>query len=520
MDRFHFDAKVSKRDLFQTYLAAFERVVKASDVQSIMCSYNSVNGVPSCANALLLRDLLREAWGFNGFVVSDCDAIDNIYSTHKYAKDHPEAAAMALKAGTDLDCGTTYTNLSTALQRGLVTEADLDVSVTRLFKARVELGIFDDLSRQVYARIPLSVVNAPLHRATARQLGRESIVLLKNVANTLPLAASGLRRLALLGPHIDSTSALLGNYYGGVPHVVSVLEGARQQLTPAVDVVHAKGCEISGDDRSGLAAAEALARTSDAAVVVVGLDATQEREDMDRESLILPGRQRELVERVAAACAHTVLVVVAGGAIDLSWAKANTNVGAIVYAFYPGEEGGAAVADVLFGHYSPSGRLPYTIYPERYTNDFSMFDMDMRAGLGRTYRFYTGDVVYPFGFGLSYTTFGLKFSSPPPTSVLFGPATVTFDVEVENTGSRSSDVSVLAFVESSDRNCPRKQLFAFEKLANLSPHRKHPLQFRFSPLDALCVNDAGERIAPSGIYTIVIGDVHTSSLRHQLLVVD
>lgn len=209
MDRFHYDAKVSKQDLYQTYLVAFENVVRKAHVQSIMCSYNAVNGVPSCANSLLLRDILRKDWGFDGFVVSDCDAVDNVFSTHKYAKSRSEASAVSLKAGTDLDCGNTYESLNEALERGLVTENDLDTSLTRLFKARVELGIFDELSGQPYAHIPLSVVNSPEHRATARQLARESIVLLKNDDNVLPLSRDRVRKLALIGPHAKSKLKLL-----------------------------------------------------------------------------------------------------------------------------------------------------------------------------------------------------------------------------------------------------------------------------------------------------------------------
>lgn len=301
---------------------------------------------------------------------------------------------------------------------------------------------------------------------------------------------------------------------------MSVFDAITTELAPHGAVAYAKGCEIGGDNAAttDIDKAEDIARSSDAAVVVLGLDQTQEREGMDRVSLAMPGRQRELLERVAAANNNTVLVVVTGGAIDLSFAKENVNVRAILYAFYPGEEGGSAVSDVLFGVYNPAGRLPYTIFPERYTNDFSMFDLDMRAGLGRTYRFYTGETVYPFGFGLSYTDFRVSFALPPAPSVMFGSGALTLHVDVENTGQRAGDVSLLAFVESSHVDCPRKQLFAFEKLLDLTPTQKRTVQLRFAVNDALCVNKAGERIAPSGTYSLVVGDAGHALLRHDVLV--
>jgi beta-glucosidase-like glycosyl hydrolase len=505
--RHGFDAVVSDEDLVQTYLPAFEAGIKVGRVGSVMCSYNAVNGIPSCASPFLLQDILREQWGWDGYVVSDCDAVRDVYVGHKYKGTPAEAAGVCLKAGTDLDCGAFYgKNLGDAIQNNFVADEDLDKALIRLFTARLRLGMFDPWDQQPYLQYPPETIGHSDHVETALQSARESIVLLKNDAGILPLNATTTNKVAVLGPHFNATAQMIGNYYGELPPIVSPLEA----LQGAFDgqVVGMQGCEVNSMNRSGFADAAVAASSADVAVLVMGISGQIENEGNDRTEIGLPGVQEDFIEAIGNVQKKTVLVLLNGGPVDVSAAKANPNIVAIIEAFYPGMKGAEAIADVLFGKYNPSGRLPYTMHKKDFVDQIAMSDMSMTNYPGRTYRYFRGETVYPFGHGLSYTTFAYETEEVgmlPQNS-----SGVQYRVRVTNTGGLAGDVSVLAFISFKDSTidftCPQSQLFAFEKI-HLLPSESKEIFFSATTLALRCYHLRSKRIgSPKGWYSVRIGE--------------
>lgn len=479
-------------------------------------SYNAVNGEPSCASSFLLQDILRDQWDWDGYVTSDCGAIQDVANPHHFRPTAPEAASVSLKAGTDLDCGGFYGHqLAPAIHNGLLDESDLDKALVRLFSARMKLGMFDPFDQQPYMQYPPDILGHPDHVATALQLAQESIVLLKNEGGFLPLHADSIKKMAALGPHVLSTSAMCGNYHGDLPKVISPLEGMQNRFSGEIKGV--KGCDINGNKTSDFAPAMEAAKSADVAILFMGIQGGIEGEGRDREEIGLPGVQEQFIEAIAKVQSKTVLVLINGGSVDVSAAKMNPNVVAIVEAFYPGMRGGQAIADVLFGHYNPSGRLPYTIHKKEFVDQISMADMSMTNATGRTYRCFRGEVVYPFGYGLSYTTFEYE------TSELVGDRTEDggpkYRVRVTNTGKMDGDTSVLAYLSlkqdkgNSDYSCPLSQLFAFEKI-HLKPGESKELFFSASLSALRCYRTSTKSLGvPTGLYSVRIGDEYHDFLR-------
>ncbi len=414
-DRHRFDARPSERDLHETYLPAFQALVREARVASVMGAYNRVNGESASASQRLLLDILRRDWGFEGYVVSDCGAIDDIYLRHKIVATPEEAAALGVRKGCDLECGRTYRALRKAMDTGLVAEPDIDVALHRLVLARMKLGMFDPPERVPYARIPYTVNESPEHGRLARRMAQASIVLLKN-EGVLPLSPA-VGTVAVIGPNADGTMVLLGNYYGTPAAPVSVLSGIRAAAAArGTKVIYARGTGLvdSRPDRQRAGkpqfdAALDAARASDAVVFVGGLSGEVEGEEMkvsypgfaggDRTDIALPSTQESLLRALHATGKPIVLVLMTGSAIASEWAS--RALPALMVAWYPGQQGGNAVADVLFGATNPSGRLPVTFYRSvTQLPPFASYDMH-----GRTYRYFRGDPLYPFGHGLSYTKF-------------------------------------------------------------------------------------------------------------------
>ena len=477
-DRHIFNAVVSERDLHETYLRAFAMGIQDGPAWSIMCAYNRLYGKAACGSDLLLDDVLRGRWGFKGYVVSDCGAIDDIYERHRIVQTAAEAAALGVNSGTDLECGDTYASLVTAVQQGLITEARIDTAVTRLFLARVKLGMFDPPDMVRWAQIPFSVLDDSAHRALARQAARESIVLLRNRHHTLPLSKS-LRTIAVIGPDADDPRMLLGNYHGEPADPVTPLRGIREAL-PGARVIYARGADLaegySGLERapgSAPAAADSdsaasldsaavqAAEQADAVVLFLGLTANLEGEEMrldvpgfkggDRTTIDLPAPQKALLERIVKVGKPTVLVLMSGSALAVTWAQRHVN--AIVEAWYPGQAAGSAIADVLFGDYNPAGRLPVTFY--RSTADLPPFDDYAMAG--RTYRFFTGKPLYAFGYGLSYTKF--KYSHLTTSAkTLAASDSLSVAVDVKNDGKVRGDEVVQLYVRHEGSRVPRPRL--------------------------------------------------------------
>ena len=469
-DRHRLDVQPSERDLYETYLPQFEMAVRVGHVGGVMGAYNALNGVPDCANYFLLTDLLRKQWGFDGYVVSDCGAIGDIWGRgqHHYVDTPEEAAAAAVKAGCNLCCGGDYNALVRAVQKGLITEKEIDQALYYTLWTRFRLGLFDPAEKVPYSKITIKENDTPEHRQLALQIARESLVLLKN-DGILPLNRARIKRIAVIGPNGNSTSMLHGNYNGTASHPISILNGIKQLAGTNIEVTFAQGCPITTKTNRGIAAwsrqdndttrplpelnTEALshAMNADLIIYVGGITSAQEGEMFDRDSIELPEVQEELVQELHATGKPVVMVNCSGSAIALPWEA--TNLPAILQAWYPGEEGGRAVGEVLFGDVNPSGHLPLTFYQA--TTDLPSFaDYSMS---NRTYRYFGGTPLFAFGHGLGYTKFdftsGKLGSEKIPAA---GTAKVTFTLK--NTGKRDGDEVAQVYFRHVNSAVPQPKL--------------------------------------------------------------
>jgi beta-glucosidase len=647
--RHSFNAKVSEVDLRETYLPAFRTLVVDAGVYSVMGAYNMFRDYPCCANPILF-DILRNEWGFKGYVVSDCWAISDFYRFTHFAKDATEAAADAVKAGTDLECGSDYKNLAGAVKRGLLTEDDINVAVKRVFTARFKLGMFDPDSMVQYARIPFFVNCSDYNNTLARWAAQKSIVLLKNDKSVLPLSKD-IKTIAVIGPNADNFESLIGNYNGIPKNPVTILKGIENKLEPGTKIIYAEGSDLAEgihnlspipsryletpDGRQGalgeyfdnremkgvpvfkriddnidfywehlspradmpdddfgirwttylippvsgtyaigswgssgyqvildgktiissrsehaaghievpeeleagkkykievlyknysgdadikllwalprpkmLEEAIEAARQADATILVLGLSQRLEGEEMpikiegfnggDRTSLDLPSVQEKLLEAITATGKPVIVVMANGGAMSIN--KAQESASAIILAGYGGQQGGNAVADVLFGDYNPAGRLPVTYYKS--VDQLPPFDdYDMA---GRTYRYFIKEPLYPFGYGLSYTTFNYSNLSLPSSA----PAgeKVTVKVTVTNTGKMAGDEVVELYLtdEKASTQRPVRQLEGFSRV-NLKPGESKVVEISLEPRQFSMINNKAKRVIEPGYFTISVG---------------
>lgn len=522
-ERHHFDARVDERDLRETYLPAFEACVREAKVAAVMGAYNRTNGEPCCASPTLLQKILREEWGFggpdgvDGHVVSDCWAIHDIHAHHRVVKTAPEASALAVKNGCDLNCGYTYGALLIAEQQGLIDEAAIDAALTRLFTLRFKLGMFDPPEMVPYAQIPIEANDCEAHRALALQTARESIVLLKNDAGFLPLNKASLKTIAVIGPNADDDLVLLGNYFGLPSRSVTPLQGIRDKVSAGVEVLYAPGCDIRGKDTSGFAEAIAAAQQADVVIAVVGLSQLVEGEEGqeegvkgdqrstgDRTDLDLPGVQEALLQAVTDVGKPVVVVLLNGSAVALNWAEEHA--AAIVELWYPGEEGGTALADVLFGDYNPAGRLPVTFYKS--VDDlppFHDYALGGRSPAGHTYRYFGGEVLYPFGYGLSYTTFAYSDLTLNADAIRPGES-LTVSVKVQNTGVLAGDEVIQLYVRDVEASVPVpiRQLQGFTRV-HLEPGAQQTVTFTLEPRQMSVIADDGQRVIEPGLFEVAVG---------------
>ena len=521
-ERHGFDAKAYERDLRETYLPAFRATIVEGKAYSVMCAYNRTNDEPCCANKRLMTDILRGEWGFNGYVVSDCGAISDIWQGHKFAKSEAEASALAVRAGTDLTCGGEYKSLVQAVKQGLITEAEIDTALKRLMTARFRLGMFDPPEMVPYARIPSSQNDTPEHHQLALQSARESIVLLKNANRMLPLRKD-LKSIAVIGPNADVPEVMWGNYNGKPSRLVTPLAGIKNAVSSNTKVTYAPGSKIAGespDAEKMIAEAVKAARDSDATVLVLGLSARLEGEEMkvdlpgfrggDRTDLALPQSQEALLKAVVATGKPVVVVLLSGSALAVNWA--NDNAAAILQAWYPGGEGGTAIADVLFGDYNPAGRLPVTFYKS--VDQLPPFtDYSMQ---GRTYRYFKGEPLYPFGFGLSYTRFA--YSNLRVDYVKAGdPVKVT--VDVTNVGEREGDEVVQLYLTdvAASVPVPIRTLVGFERIS-LRSREKRTVTFTITPRQMSLIDNNDQRVIEPGEFRVQIGGNQTSGLTGRFIV--
>ena len=461
--RHQFNAEATRKDMAETYLPAFHALVDAG-VEAVMGAYNRTNGEPCCGSAQLQK-ILRDEWGFEGHFVSDCWAIRDFHTGHMVTDTPEESAALALKQGCDVNCGNTYVYMMKALEQGLVTEDMIRRSAVRLFTCRYMLGLMEGSE---FDAVPYEKVECPEHLAVAAKASKESCVLLKN-DGLLPLDRAKLKTLGVIGPNADSRAALIGNYHGTSSRYVTVLEGLQDALGDDVRILYGQGCHLfrnreenlsQPDDR--ISEALAVAECSDAVVLVVGLDETLEGEEGDtgnaaasgdKMDLLLPESQRRLMDAVLAAGKPTVIVLMAGSAIDLGEAAERAN--AVLLTWYPGARGGRAVADILLGKVSPSGKLPVTFYKnEQLANMPEFTDYAMT---GRTYRYIEEEPLYPFGYGLTYGD--CRVTAAKRTD---GGA----EVEVANAGTVDTDEVVQLYAQNEGAaNAPRNpRLVAFARV--------------------------------------------------------
>ena len=656
--RHYFDAQVEEWELREFYLFAFEACVKVAKVASVMGAYNRVNSEPCCASKTLLEQILRQEWGFDGYVVSDCEAIRDIFENHQVANSAAEAAALAVINGCDLNCGIVYHSLLEANQQGIISEQEIDKAVRRLMTARLRLGMFEPDHEVQYAQVPYEIVNSPPHRSISLQAARESIILLKNEDNILPLPKD-LSLIAVVGPNADELISLLGNYNGTPRQAKTPLEGIRNKVSPSTRVEFSQGCEItkgilplkaipssnlkpadSSEAAFGLSAAYynnpilagepafrrvddevdfvwrdtspisaqwgdnfsvvwegfvvpaasgiyrigvngfnayrlildgktvfetslihhpelrtvdfeleagsevpirleyantgldpqiqllwaplevdyktpalAAAENADVVIAVMGLSPALEGEEMpvniegfsggDRTDICLPASQEDLLKEIYALGKPVILVLLNGSALAINWAA--EHIPAIVEAWYPGQEGGEAIADVIFGDYNPAGKLPVTFYKS--VEDLPSFDDYSLAD--RTYRYFRQEPLFPFGFGLSYTTFQIDNFNVDLVEVEGGDV-VEIIADVVNSGDRPGDEVIQLYIRQPESDTPRpeKVLVGFRRI-HLDPGQRRRITFKLQINQLGFYNLDAEYILEAGVYHIFLGTSST-----------
>ena len=514
--RHEFNAECSMKDLFETYLPAFEACVCEAGVEAVMGAYNRTLGEPCCASQLLLVDILRGRWRFSGHVVSDCWALLDIHEHHKVTNSLEESAALALKAGCDLNCGSVYGSLMDTYALGLITEDEIRRSAARVMASRFKLGILGEGSE--YDDIDFDVVDCPEHRELSIRAASESCVLLKN-DGLLPLDKSIIKNLAVIGPNADSRDALRGNYYGNAARYVTISDGLREHLGNTIRIHYSEGCKLSDSwlvepPAELFAEAAATAEACDVSVLVLGLDETIEGEEAhnenvqfagDKSDLSLPEPQRRLLETVINTGKPVVLILMAGSAIDLREAQNAPNVRAILNVWYPGALGGTAVARLLFGEASPCGKLPVTFYNS--ANDLPDFtDYSME---NRTYRYFRGDVLYPFGYGLTYGDVYVAEAS-------FDAQRRAVTAIVKNDGAMSTKDVIQLYIMADSLYAPKNpRLCAFVKVES-PPGEAISIEIPIPDEAFTVINDEGERVFGGPHFELYVGagqpDMRTKEL--------
>ncbi|XP_056167228.1 probable beta-D-xylosidase 7 [Syzygium oleosum] len=541
VNRFVFDARVMAQDMADTFQPPFQRCIQDGKASGIMCSYNHVNGIPNCPDYNLLSNTARRQWSFHGYITSDCDAVAIIYESQGYAKTPEDAVADVLKAGMDVNCGTYLQNhTKSAVEQTKVTVSEIDRALHNLFSVRMRLGLFNgDPKKQPFGNIGPDQVCSQKHQDLALEAARSGIVLLKNKEKRLPLRRSKSTSVAVIGPNANNAWKLLGNYAGPPCKSVTLLQALQSYVK---DTRYQPGCDDVVCSSPSIAQAVEVAKAADHVVLIMGLDQTQEREDFDRVDLVLPGRQQEFITTVAqAAKKPVILVLLCGGPVDIRFARDDQNIGSILWVGYPGEAGGMALSEIIFGEHNPGGRLPVTWYPQEFTR-VPMTDMRMRpepsTGYpGRTYRFYKGQSVYEYGYGLSYTEHSYKFTSvtkelfylnlspksqpdeASDASPRYRPVSdlgaefckkskFEVRVEVKNHGDMASKHPVLLFVRHAkpSSGSPMKQLVAFQSV-ELKGGKTTEVQLALNPCDHLSRADAnGVMIIEEGWRFLEVGD--------------
>jgi beta-glucosidase len=504
--RHSFNAHVSRHDLYATYLPAFKKLVTEAKVEAVMGAYNRLLDVPCCANPLLLRDILRSEWNFAGHVVSDCWALTDIHDGHHFTNSPLETAALALKTGCDISCGCTYDHLGEALKKGLISIADIDLALSRTLATRFKLGMFDPQEHVPYASTPMSVVGSKKHRDLAYRAALQSAVLLKNDHKTLPIGPQ-VKSIFVTGPAAASLEVLLGNYYGMNDSMTTLLEGIVGRLPEGVKLEYRPGCMWTQESVTPLNYAESEAAASDLAIVCAGTSPLMEGEEGeslmtaesgDRAQIELPLVQKKFIRKLSELGVRMVLVLTGGSPIALG--EVAEMVEAILFVWYPGQEGGRAAASLLFGDASPSGKLTVT-FPKA-TADLPPFEDYNMAG--RTYRYAVREPLYPFGFGLSYTRFeylNLKLSPSHAAASGFRAA-----VTIKNIGEVAAEEVVQLYLSALESHLPAplSQLIGFQRV-RLDPGRSKIVRFTVTPEMLMLFDEDGQQKLEPGKFRLTAG---------------
>jgi len=503
--RHEFNAVASPKDLRETYLPAFKALVNAN-VEAVMCAYNRTNGEPCCANNFLLTEVLRKEWKFQGHVVSDCWAIVDFYQGHKTVATQAEAAALAVKSGVSLNCGDEYPALLEAVKKGLITEKQIDDALTVLLNTRFKLGMFDPVDKNPYNAISADVINNATHRQLAREAATKSIVMLKN-NGVLPLK-NNLSKYFITGPNAGNIDAMIGNYFGVNPTIVSVTEGISGAIEPGSQLEYRQGILLDRDNVNPIDWTTGTAKTSDATIVVLGITGLLEGEEGesiaspsfgDRLDYNLPKNQIDFLKKLKQDNKKPVIAVITGGS-PMNLAEVHELADAVLLVWYPGEEGGNAVADIIFGKASPSGRLPIT-FPKSLSQLPPYEDYSMK---GRTYRYMQEEPMYPFGFGLSFANFvysDIKLASP---TVKKGQS-VDVEVKVTNSGNTDGDEVAQLYITNLETGIPTP-LYSLKGIKRLSVKvgASEQLKFTITPEMLTLINEKGESLLQPGSYKISI----------------
>ncbi|SIR24553.1 glycoside hydrolase family 3 C-terminal domain-containing protein [Halanaerobium kushneri] len=528
-ERHHFDAEVNKKDLRETYLPAFRDAVKEGKVEAVMGAYNRVNGEPACASKELMENILREEWNFDGHYVSDCGAIEDIYLRHQVQESPEEAAAMAVNKGCDLNCGRVYESMKIAVEKGLLTEAVIDKSVKRLMKTRFKLGMFDPEDEVPFNQIPFEVNDSQENRELARETARQSIVMLKNEEDILPLNKAELDSIAVIGPNADSQPVLIGNYSGKASKYVTLIDGIHNAVSDQTRVYYAEGCDLRTTEPSywgnqpdaGFAEAVSIAEKSDVVIMCLGISPELEGEEGavansdgggDKIDIALPGMQEQLLTAVAETGKPIIAVITNGSPVNLN--SVDQKARAVLEAWYPGEEGGNAVADILFGDYNPSAKLPVTFVRSMdQLPDFRDYSMQ-----NRTYRFMEADPLYPFGFGLSYTDF--EFSNLKLSSESFSTDSeieIKVSTKIKNAGEYRGAEVVQLYLKDLDSSVPtpKYELRGIKKI-ELDPGEEKTVEFELTRRDFALINQEGQAILEAGEFNIYVGGSQPNNYSQQL----
>lgn len=505
--RHSFDAQVSQKDLYETYLPAFETCVKEAKVEAVMGSYNRVNGEPSCGSSTLLKKILRNKWGFHGHVVSDCWAIRDFHENHHVTATPTESAAMAMNNGCDLNCGNMFYYLLDAVKSGMVDENRLDEAVVNLFTTRMKLGVFDKEEENPYDKIPYLVVDSSEMQKLNKNVAAKTLVLLKNRENVLPLSVDKIQTIGVIGPNANSRKALVGNYQGTASRYYTVSEGIQDYVGDKVRVLVSEGCHLFKDDWKTDRTSEikGICEESDIIVVCLGLDAGIEGEQGDagndfasgdKPNLSLPGRQQQILQTAHESGKPVILLLLSGSALAVTWA--DEHVDAIMQCWYPGAQGGKAIAEVLFGVRNPSGRLPVTFYKTtEELPDFKEYSMKKR-----TYRFMRQEALYPFGFGLSFTEF--KYNCLKTKANKVTKEGIILSLELENAGPMDGVETLQVYVKADKPDTPNPQLKYFEKV-ELKQGARRIVEITLPVSAFYLINDDGEKYLYRGDYLIYVG---------------